>query len=344
MCNTRIDSVNGQVWSAFQNMLALPHPRILPHPFTDVWGFGPSPTLEGVQQRAHYNNVTLAKGHALRERLESLPELAHIPRSRFDEPVARFWRSDLLIAQEELEPLWDGLESDWKGRPEGVKLVFNGKFRTLTPWREELVIYSKKGPEWDGELPALLLIASGPHWDPGRLLWLLLCHGCTKLDVHSQICTCRGGQSARSVREDGQLHFLTNYAAFDIGPQTKMISDSLLSIKNLPMRVLFRSNTPGHEHCSTFNHPISIDDPVAKDPTGTREGTYGWHLFPSYDSIARSYFANRQNGDVWLDFMNVWDMSVVRPDAHIAWTGMSTDCLHVSLLSRYSPILVAHLF
>lgn len=111
-------------------------------------------------------------------------------------------------------------------------------------------------------------------------------------------------------------------------------SESLLTIEGLPLDVYFRSTLPGHKNCINYTEPVSPSDPIAVDPTGERGNTFRWHLFPEYNRLARDAFNGRKNeeGNVQLNYFDVWEMSATRPDAHVgSLAGNTNDCLHVSL-------------
>lgn len=157
-------------------MLNLPDPVSMHRPITQTWGHGPVYHQGTTQQRPHYCNFTLTANHPLRRQLESLPELAHIPRWRFDEPIARFWRSDLLLTLPETRAIFENLELDWEGRADGVEVDLDTWWRTLSPWHENFQYYADNIPGWEGELPSLVLLSTGPHWEVARFAPLLEAH------------------------------------------------------------------------------------------------------------------------------------------------------------------------
>jgi len=144
----------------------------------------------------------------------------------------------------------------------------------------------------------------------------------------------------------------------------KKVYESLQELPDgLPLHFMYRSTMSGHENCDRFHYPVTRDHPVAKNPTGTRNRTYHWHWFTEYNAFAKELWgygplalnhngvSPRSGGDdlewrakvkkggrtITTGYWDVWDMSVTRPDAHIAWNGNSVDCLHVSVAGQLVP-------
>ena len=98
--------------------------------------------------------------------------------------------------------------------------------------------------------------------------------------------------------------------------------------KTLPGRVIFRATSPGHPDCQHIRSPRS------NATTATERHFFGWHLFQQYNTMARNAFATSKVGERPISFWDIWDMSIQRPDAHLAWNkeAKNYDCLHVSAL------------
>lgn len=113
-------------------------------------------------RQVHHRNVTLNPRHAYFETIRNRPDLAHLPEERFLQPIVRFWRCDMLVTFKELEEVVEA--SGAETSKEQLRKVP----RILSDWRTGLQAYANE-PGWDGELPGLAILSTGPHWELGRL-------------------------------------------------------------------------------------------------------------------------------------------------------------------------------
>jgi len=90
--------------------------------------------------------------------------------------------------------------------------------------------------------------------------------------------------------------------------------------------VVFRSTVPGHKDCySEFEGSMAIEE-MTHDKFLERFGTdkYDWNLFDEYNRYARDVMVTNLTNTVRSLYLNVYNMTVLRPDEHIS----KTDCLH----------------
>jgi len=91
--------------------------------------------------------------------------------------------------------------------------------------------------------------------------------------------------------------------------------------------VVFRNTVPGHASC--FEHGSGISPPSMTHETFLERyytTKYDWNLFDAYNGIAKQSLKNLQGG-ITVHYLNVYNMTVLRADQHVA----ATDCLHYML-------------
>lgn len=317
------DSLTDGIFVALHRMLCEPNPTSHPLALERTYGHGPVRWKHATGPEVYYNNLTLNMAHslgkALLERHDSAVDgkgekedelLGKIPRQRFFEPIVRFVRNSNLASEEEMEEiLIEGL---------GIPLDWTIQLRTLAPWREYLASYADYDG-WDGEKAGIVLINTGPHWEPDRF----------KPSTEAQM----------------QL-------AYNLTMQKVYESLSALP-STLDLRILYRSTLPGHKDCEKKLYPVTKYDDAAVHPTGPFTGPYHWHWFPQYNDVARELWGlgrwsvrsksrstiedkwerRHLSQDSWgsgivTDYWDVWNLAATRPDAHVAWANRFMDCLH----------------
>lgn len=136
------------------------------------------------------------------------------------------------------------------------------------------------------------------------------------------------------------------------------ISDRLSPISQLSL--YYRSTSPGHPSCERSSEPYpsasiarlreqqvaqrlmnEVDSPNEK---GDRS-KWDWDLFPAHNGIWRRAVAKMMNNrdsengvGAKSFYLDVWDLSLQRPDAHNEPGG---DCLHCMFLYIHRYVLVA---
>ncbi|KAG8907472.1 hypothetical protein FRB99_004048 [Tulasnella sp. 403] len=176
-------------------------------------------------------------------------------------------------------------------RQTGYEKQVRAMWRSQGDWRRKLDEYAV-AEGWEGEQVGILLINTGVHWNEYYM----------------------------SVPNE---YLLKAYPLILDILRTKITTIS----QTLPLRSFFRSMAPGHEKCETFHTPATLGEPITQPIQNTRS----WHIFPQYNDIARNafpYYLDNVNHTAGLQFWDIWNMSVVRPDAHLGWTGTAFDCIH----------------
>jgi hypothetical protein len=129
-------------------MLNMPEPTKRPLPLQETYGFGYVNFT--TDRQVHYRNLTLNPTKELYQRLRLRDDLAHIPEERWEQPVVRFFRCDMLVLFSELEAIVAA--SGAKTSKEQLKKVP----RILSDWRGALRMYQDK-PGWEDEKPGLVM-------------------------------------------------------------------------------------------------------------------------------------------------------------------------------------------
>ena len=103
--------------------------------------------------------------------------------------------------------------------------------------------------------------------------------------------------------------------------------DTLLASVRASDVVVLRSNSNGQSNCTTYKRPFHDTSEFVL----SREGPYNWDLFPVYDALNQLYVRRNLNRvaaqGATLRYLDVWPMSVLRPDARM---GLH-DCLHFAI-------------
>ncbi|KAG8902060.1 hypothetical protein FRB99_004851 [Tulasnella sp. 403] len=166
-------------------------------------------------------------------------------------------------------------------------------FRSQGNWRGMLQHFTKVGG-WEGEHPGIAIINTGAHWNPGYM------------------------KPAKGE------HLILAYSK-----ALKIVTDEMQRFsEKMPMRVFYRAVSPGHEGCKEYHAPLSAADPITQ-LVEARTNAFGWELFPRYNDLARKSFSLfYEGGSDGISYWGIWNMSVVRPDAHIGFSGKFWDCMH----------------
>lgn len=103
------------------------------------------------------------------------------------------------------------------------------------------------------------------------------------------------------------------------------VSKSLLS-KGRTDHVVFRTSVPGHASCQKYKRPL-------EDPSQFHlSRKFEWHLVPEYNKYAKkSLTAERVTSRLKVSMLDVYPMTILRPDGHRARPGRVPDCLHYYL-------------
>ena len=142
-----LDSINNQIYTALIHMLNMPEPRKY-HSLRESFGRGP--VNHTTDDQVHYRNLTLDPRQEVYQRLRLRADLAHIPEERWTQPVARFFRCDMLVLFSELEEIVaaSGAETSQEQLKKVPKI--------LSDWRGALRMYQHE-PSWEGEKPGLVM-------------------------------------------------------------------------------------------------------------------------------------------------------------------------------------------
>jgi len=117
---------------------------------------------------------------------------------------------------------------------------------------------------------------------------------------------------------------------------SKSLDGVLKSLDNVPKRddvAFFRSVSPGHFDCFNATDRYALNRPLANYSEYLRlaeTSMYSWDKFKLYNSYARERIEEREhsgNNTFPLRFLNVFNMTALRPDGHTA----ANDCLHYEL-------------
>jgi hypothetical protein len=141
------DSINNQIYTALIYMLNMPEPR--KHAALRE-AFGKGAVNFTTDHQVHHRNLTLNPTQEVYQRLRLRDDLAHIPEERWEQPVVRFFRCDMLVLFSELEEIVAA--SGAKTSQEQLKKVP----KILSDWRGALRMYQNE-PSWKGEKPGLVM-------------------------------------------------------------------------------------------------------------------------------------------------------------------------------------------
>lgn len=156
LSNVSADSINEQIYFAVKFMVELLGKDVI----DEVYGMDYSEYAPNLQ--LHYRNVTLNPQHPFFDKIRKRKDLSTVPESRFQEPIIRFWRCDMLLTFQELSRIVH--ESGAETSDEQLVKVP----RILSDWRTGLRQYATVEP-WKGELPGLVIMSTGPHYEILRL-------------------------------------------------------------------------------------------------------------------------------------------------------------------------------
>ncbi|KAG8897525.1 hypothetical protein FRB99_008111 [Tulasnella sp. 403] len=172
----------------------------------------------------------------------------------------------------------------------GYNKTIRPMFRSRGDWRGLLQGYADAGG-WEGELPAIVIVNTGVHWNREYMY----------------------------IADEDYL--LKAYHRV-----VELIRDSINDFsQRLPMRAFWRSVSPGHFGCKDYHQPVQPGDPI----TLPKKHHQSWHIFGPYNDIAKSIIPPLKNSTLnQITFFDIWDMSVLRPDAHIGYLGWGFDCIH----------------
>jgi len=88
--------------------------------------------------------------------------------------------------------------------------------------------------------------------------------------------------------------------------------------------VVFRSTVPGHRECFIGRNITVPEMTHEKFMELFATEMYDWNLFDSYNRYAKQKMERDLSSKVTGHYLNVYNMTVLRPDEHVA----ATDCLH----------------
>ena len=159
-------------------------------------------------------------------------------------------------------------------------------------WRQGLRNLSM-GASWPGELDTIVVVNTGPHYSPLHM----------------------------APANDDQL--IKSYEIV-----IKKIYN-FLSAPPVPTLSFFRATSPAHQNCGAYSQPVLINSSAAENPAPEWHN-YGWHMFPEFNRIAKKFFADQNS--TTTRYLDIWPLSIQRPDAHTGWHKDQFDCLHVGAL------------
>lgn len=98
--------------------------------------------------------------------------------------------------------------------------------------------------------------------------------------------------------------------------------------------LVFRNTVPGHHRCFEVNGADNLNLFLPYGTLASHDAfldrfyttKYDWNLFDAYNRVAKRNLNDIQR-DVYAHYLNVYNMTVLRPDSHVA----ANDCLHYSL-------------
>ncbi|EDR06899.1 uncharacterized protein LACBIDRAFT_328244 [Laccaria bicolor S238N-H82] len=99
---------------------------------------------------------------------------------------------------------------------------------------------------------------------------------------------------------------------------------NFLSAPPVPTLTFFCATSPVHQNCGAYSQPVLSNSSVAKNPSPE------WHMFPELNRIAKKFFADQNS--TTTRYLDIWPLSVQRPDAHTGWHKDQLHCLHVGTL------------
>lgn len=91
--------------------------------------------------------------------------------------------------------------------------------------------------------------------------------------------------------------------------------------------VVYRSTVPGHRDCFNARNTTIPEMTHEKFMELFATDMYDWNLFDSYNRYAKQKMERDLSSKVTGHYLNVYNMTVLRPDQHVA----AKDCLHYTL-------------
>ena len=88
--------------------------------------------------------------------------------------------------------------------------------------------------------------------------------------------------------------------------------------------VVFRNTVPGHKDCFKGRNTTISNMTHDKFLDLYATNKYDWNLFDDYNKYAKETFEQGITNTVTSHYMNVYNMTVLRPDQHVA----AGDCIH----------------
>jgi hypothetical protein len=249
---------------------------------------------------------------------ETLITLAGVPRSRLLRPIVTYLEDHLLIGQADIR------EITYKfGAEEGYHWWYD--YQRVEDW--EKFVQEASRPRY-GEAESVtedtvVLLNTGPHWSRNDINML-----------------------PRNKLPEEQARLRGCYTGM-----VDKVASRLDAISQLT--VVYRATSPGHPGCRNRREPYYdihsarlhesnvrqrlLDDAETEK---SRDGrlVWDWDLFPDHNDAWRRKirYLNRMRqkqafarqgttkaGAIWI-YLDIWDMSLQRPDAH----NEPTDCLH----------------
>ena len=97
-------------------------------------------------------------------------------------------------------------------------------------------------------------------------------------------------------------------------------------------RIVFRTSVPGHEYCDIYEEPFAdVSEYNNGSQTHQRKKvsfrTYNWKYVEGFNRHTKQKLSNLANEGGWM-FLDVFPMTVLRPDGHRAPSRQPPDCLH----------------
>ncbi|TFL06240.1 hypothetical protein BDV98DRAFT_588529 [Pterulicium gracile] len=248
-----------------------------------------------------------------------LLSLSGVPKSRILRPIVTYLEDHLFIGQADIREITYRF-----GAEEGYTWWYD--FQRVEDW--EKFVQDAARPRY-GEVESVredtvVLLNTGPHWSRNDINML------PKNKLPEEFARLRGCYAAMVDKVTARLNPI---------PQ---------------LSVVYRSTSPGHPGCrnrrtpyfdlrSALYHEANVRQRLLDDAENDkiRDGrkVWDWDLFPDHNDAWRSKIRSlsrrrgsrgasatkkaTKGGANWL-YMDIWDMSLQRPDAH----NEPSDCLH----------------
>ncbi|KAJ9105555.1 hypothetical protein QFC19_003537 [Naganishia cerealis] len=244
-------------------------------------------------------NITVNRNHPDAQRLA---EAAGVTMERLDRPIFNYWREHHLVNREDLDEAFVGCEGyeKWVGgaSQEESMWIWDRSWwyelwNSLLDQAIEFVPRSK-----DGLVPieenSVISFSTGPHWTPVEL-W--------------------PQHAAARVTDEELFHGYTTAA-------NRVIQNVTAAAQEHKVLAWWRSSTAAHPQCTQYSQPES-DRTTHHSTLHPTAKEFNWDQFAVFDNHVATKL--EQEPDAAMQFMNLWPLSVTRPDAHLK---PSTDCMH----------------